>query len=81
MSNYDEAVKDFQEVLKLNPSNSAAKESIQKCREQIKAYQQKEKQLYANIFAKMAKQNEKKLKFNLQTVKPKRMKKITMNKK
>jgi len=52
-------LKDFQEVLKLNPSNSAAKESIQKCREQIKAYQQKEKQLYANIFAKMAKQNEK----------------------
>ncbi len=59
MSNYDEAMKDFQEVLKLNPSNSAAKQSIQTCREQIKAYQQKEKQLYANIFAKMAKQNEK----------------------
>jgi FK506-binding protein 4/5 len=59
MSNYDEAVKDFQEVLKLNPSNSAAKQSIQTCREQIKAYQEKEKQLYANIFAKMAKQNEK----------------------
>jgi tetratricopeptide (TPR) repeat protein len=59
MSNYDEAIKDFQEVLKLNPSNSAAKQSIQTCREQIKAYQQKEKQLYANIFAKMSKQNEK----------------------
>ncbi|CAF4535729.1 unnamed protein product, partial [Rotaria magnacalcarata] len=37
----------------------AAAQSIQKCRDQIKAYQQKEKQLYANIFAKMAKQNEK----------------------
>jgi FK506-binding protein 4/5 len=59
MSNYDEAVKDFQEVLKLNPSNSAAKQLIQTCREQIKAYQQKEKQLYVNIFSKMAKQNEK----------------------
>jgi FK506-binding protein 4/5 len=59
MSNYDEAVKDFQEVLKLNPSNSAAKQLIQTCREQIKAYQQKEKQLYLNIFSKMAKQNEK----------------------
>ncbi len=52
-------MKDFQEVLQLNPSNSAAKQSIQTCREQIKVYQQKEKQLYANIFAKMAKQNEK----------------------
>jgi len=59
MSNYDEAMKDFQEILKLNPSNSAAKQSIQTCRDQIKAYQQKEKQLYANIFAKMSKQNEK----------------------
>ncbi len=59
MSNYDDALKDFQEVVKLNPSNSAAKQSIQTCREQIKAYQQKEKQLYANIFAKMAQKNEK----------------------
>lgn len=59
MSNYDDAIKDFQEVLKLNPSISAAQESIKKCREQIKAYQQKEKQLYANMFAKMTKQTEK----------------------
>lgn len=59
MSNFEEALVDFQEVLKQNPSNSAAKQSIQKCREAMKAYQQKEKQLYANIFAKMAKQNEK----------------------
>ncbi|CAF2404217.1 unnamed protein product [Rotaria sp. Silwood2] len=59
MSNFDEAMKDFQEVLKLNPSNSAAKQSVQKCREEMKAYHQKEKQLYASIFAKMAKQNEK----------------------
>jgi FK506-binding protein 4/5 len=59
MSNYEEAMTDFQEVLKLNSANSAAKQSVQTCREQMKAYQQKEKQLYANIFAKMAKQNEK----------------------
>jgi len=45
MSNYDEATKDFQEVLKLNPTNSAAKQSIQTCREQIKAYQEKEKKI------------------------------------
>ncbi|CAF1143377.1 unnamed protein product [Rotaria sordida] len=59
MSNFDEAMKDFQEVLKLNSSNSAAKQFIQKCREEMKAYHEKEKQLYASIFAKMAKQNEK----------------------
>jgi FK506-binding protein 4/5 len=59
MSNQDEALKDFQNVLKINPSNTAAKQLIQTCRDQMKAYQQQEKQLYANIFAKMAKQNEK----------------------
>ena len=59
MSNQEDAIKDFQEVLKLNPANSAATQAIQANREQIKAYQQKEKQLYANIFAKMAKQAEK----------------------
>ena len=59
MSNYDEAIKDFQEVLKFNPSNSAARQLIQQCREQIKAYHEKEKQLYTSIFAKMAKQSEK----------------------
>lgn len=59
MSNHEDAIKDFQEVLTLNPANSAAKQSIQKCRDDIKAYQQKEKQLYANIFAKLAKQSEK----------------------
>lgn len=59
MSNYEDAMKDFQEVLKLNPSNSAAKQSLQTCREQMKAYHQKEKQLYASIFAKMAQKSEK----------------------
>ncbi len=57
MTRYNEAIKDFQEVLKLNPSNSAANQHIQTCREQLKAYQQQEKQLYAKIFAKMSKEN------------------------
>jgi len=59
MSNHDEAIEDFQGVLKLNPSNVAATQHIQLCREQIKIHQAKEKQLYAKIFAKMAKENEK----------------------
>jgi FK506-binding protein 4/5 len=61
MSGYQEAIKDFQEVLKLNPANSAANQHIQTCREHLKVYQQKEKQLYANIFAKMAKTNDEKV--------------------
>lgn len=59
MLSYDEAIKDFQEVLKLNPSNSAATQHIQTCREQMKVYQQHEKQLYTKIFSKMTKDNEK----------------------
>jgi FK506-binding protein 4/5 len=57
MTRYNEAIKDFQEVLKLNPSNSAANQHIQTCREELKAYQQQEKQLYAKIFSKMSKEN------------------------
>ncbi|CAF0752275.1 unnamed protein product [Adineta steineri] len=59
MQRYDEAIKDFQQVLKLNPSNSAANQHIQTCREHLKAYQQQEKQLYTKIFAKMAQTSEK----------------------
>ena len=59
MSGFEEAIKDFQAVVKLNPANTAANQHIQTCRDHLKAYQQKEKQLYANIFAKMAKSSEK----------------------
>jgi FK506-binding protein 4/5 len=59
MAGYEEAIKDFQEVLKLNPSNSAAQQHIQTCREHLKSYQQQEKQLYTKIFAKMTKGNDK----------------------
>ncbi|CAF0995714.1 unnamed protein product [Adineta ricciae] len=55
MNRYEEAIKDFQQVLKLNASNSAATQHIQTCREHLKAYQQQEKQLYAKIFSKMSK--------------------------
>jgi FK506-binding protein 4/5 len=68
MSGYDEAIKDFQQVLKLNPSNSAANQHIQTCREHLKAYEKQEKQLYAKIFAKMAKENEKVYLLNLNII-------------
>lgn len=50
MSNFEEAMNDFQEVLNMNKSNTAAEQSIQTCREKIKAYRVKEKQLYATMF-------------------------------
>ena len=68
MSGYDEAIKDFQQVLKLNPSNSAANQHIQTCREHLKAYEKQEKQLYAKIFAKMSKENEKVYLLNLNLI-------------
>ncbi|CAF2986889.1 unnamed protein product [Rotaria sp. Silwood2] len=64
MSSFDEAIKDFEEVLKLSPSNDAVKQHIQTCQEKLKSYHQQEKQLYAKIFAKMSKENEK---TNIQT--------------
>lgn len=53
MAGYDEAIQDFQQVLKLNPNNSAAKQSIRTCREHLKTYEEKEKELYSQIFKKM----------------------------
>lgn len=50
MSNFDEAIQDFEKVFTLNPSNAAAQQSIQTCREKIKAYKTKEKQMYATMF-------------------------------
>lgn len=59
MSGYEEAIRDFQQVLQINPTNNLANEHIQTCQEHLKQYQKKEKELYANIFAKMAKQKPK----------------------
>lgn len=59
MSGYEEAIRDFEQVLKINSSNNLATEHIQTCQDHLKQYQKKEKQLYANIFAKMAKQSQK----------------------
>ena len=41
ISNYEEAVKDFGEIPKLNPSNGAAKQLIEEAHEHTQAYQQK----------------------------------------
>ncbi|CAF0988898.1 unnamed protein product [Didymodactylos carnosus] len=59
LNDFDVAVKDFQAVLKINPSNSAAKQQIQKCQEKIKLHTAKEKRLYAKLFEKLAVEREK----------------------
>ena len=49
------ALKDFQEVLRLEPSNKAAQAQIQACQKLIKEHLAKEKKIYANMFDKFAK--------------------------
>jgi FK506-binding protein 4/5 len=53
--NFDEAIEDFQTVLKFNPSNVAAKQQIQQCQQEIKAHQVKEKELYHSFLNRTAK--------------------------
>lgn len=51
---YEEAMGDFLKVLKLEPSNKAAQNQIQICKQKIKESKDKEKKIYANMFNKMA---------------------------
>jgi len=57
LQEYENAIKDYQAVLSVNPANLAAKQQIQVCKNKIKEHQTKEKHLYAKIFEKMAKQD------------------------
>nr|QBH73880.1 fk506-binding protein [Aphelinus abdominalis] len=49
------AIKDFQEVVKINPNNTAAIKQVAICNNIIKTQLAKEKKLYANMFEKFAK--------------------------
>lgn len=49
------AVKDFQEVLNIDPNNKAAQTQLAVCHKSIKEQLQKEKKIYANMFEKFAK--------------------------
>jgi tetratricopeptide (TPR) repeat protein len=55
--NFNEAIEDFQTVLDINPSNTAAEQQIQQCQQEIKAYQVKEKELYHSFLNKTTKKN------------------------
>lgn len=55
---FDQAIEDFQAVLKINPDNLAAKQQIQQCYQEIKAYQIKEKEMYHSFLNRAAKKND-----------------------
>jgi len=54
------AIKDFQEVLKIQPKNTAASKQILVCQSLIKKQLDKEKKLYANMFDKFAQEDKQK---------------------
>ncbi|CAD1480957.1 unnamed protein product, partial [Heterotrigona itama] len=54
------AIKDFQEVLKIEPKNTAAVKQIRICNNFIKKQLAKEKKLYANMFDKFAQEDKQK---------------------
>lgn len=49
------AVKDFTEVLNLDPNNKAAQSQLATCQQTIREQLKKEKKIYANMFEKFAK--------------------------
>lgn len=51
------ALKDFQEVVRIEPKNTAAVKQVAYCQGVIKKELAKEKKLYANMFEKFAKQD------------------------
>ena len=52
VNEYEDALTDFNTVLKYDADNKAAKNHIIMCTKKMKEYKAKEKQLYANIFNK-----------------------------
>ncbi|XP_053970537.1 FK506-binding protein 59-like [Hylaeus volcanicus] len=54
------AIKDFEEVLKIQPKNTAAIKQIEICKNLIKKQLVKEKNLYANMFEKFAREDKQK---------------------
>jgi tetratricopeptide (TPR) repeat protein len=43
---FKEAIEDFEAVLESNPSNEAAKQQIEQCHREIKAFKVKEREMY-----------------------------------
>ena len=51
LQDYEEAIGDFQEVLKLEPQNKAAQKQLAVSKKKLKEEREKEKKIYANMFS------------------------------
>ena len=54
LQDYEEAIVDFQEVQKIEPTNKAAKAQIIASRNKLKSQREREKKRFANMFDKFA---------------------------
>jgi tetratricopeptide (TPR) repeat protein len=50
-NNFEQAINDFQSVIKINPSNLAAKQQIEHCQQRIKQQEIKQKESYKSFFS------------------------------
>ncbi len=51
---FDEAVKDYQHVITLEPTNKVAKAKLDECRQKIREESRTEKRIFKNMFDKFA---------------------------
>ena len=54
LQDYDEAITDFQEVLKLEPQNKAAQRELAQTKNKKKAFNDREKRRFAKMFAALS---------------------------
>lgn len=54
LQDYDEAITDFQEVLKIEPQNKAAQRELAQTKNKKKAFTEREKRRFAKMFAAMS---------------------------
>lgn len=59
MQEFDLAEKDFQGLVKLEPTNKAAQARLAECGNRVKALKEKEKRMYQTMFEKYAEEEEK----------------------
>lgn len=54
MRDYGQALKLFQQVVAIEPSNRAARQQITVCKNKVKEQNEKDKNMYRNIFKKLS---------------------------
>ncbi|KFW62820.1 Peptidyl-prolyl cis-trans isomerase FKBP5, partial [Pygoscelis adeliae] len=59
MNEFELAKCDFQKVLEVNPQNKAAKSQISVCQKKTKEHNERDRRIYANMFAKFAERDAK----------------------